>query len=92
MKEIVGPIAEKYGVERMWLFGSRARGEESPDSDHDFLISKGKIRSLFVLGGLLCDLEDAVGTKVDLVMDTCNDQEFIQDIRKDEVLLYEQAR
>ena len=92
MKEIVGPIADRYGVERMWLFGSRARGDARPDSDYDFLISKGRIRSLFVLGGLLADLEDAVGTKVDLVMDTCNDQEFVQDVRKDEVLLYEQAR
>lgn len=26
MKEIVAPIAHKYGVERIFLFGSRARG------------------------------------------------------------------
>ena len=88
LKDIVRPIAEKRGLARVSLFGSRARGEERPDSDYDFLISKGRIRSLFVLGGLLVDLEEALGTRVDIVMDTCNDPEFIQDARKDEVLLY----
>ena len=91
LKTIVRPIAEEYGLARVSLFGSRARGEERPDSDYDFLISKGKLKSLFELGGLLNDLEDALGKSVDVVTDTCNDPEFVQDIRQDEVVVYEQA-
>ncbi|MBR1672147.1 MAG: nucleotidyltransferase domain-containing protein [Fretibacterium sp.] len=37
----------------MSLFGSRAREEERPDSDYDFLTSKGTLNSLFALGGLV---------------------------------------
>ena len=91
LKMIVSPIAEKRGVARVSLFGSRARGEERPDSDYDFLISKGKLRTLFELGGLLNDMEDALGTSVDIVTDTSSDQEFIRDIKQDEVVVYEQA-
>ena len=88
LKAIVSPVAERYGVERMWLFGSRARGDARPDSDYDFLISKGKIRSLLTHAALINALEDAIGTKVDVVMDTNGDQGFLEEARKDEVLLY----
>ena len=91
LKAIVQPIAEKRGLARVSLFGSRARGEERPDSDYDFLISKGKLRTLFELAGLLNDMEDALGTSVDIVTDTSSDQEFVQDIKQDEVVVYEQT-
>lgn len=91
LKEIVRPIAEKRGVAKISLFGSRARGEERPDSDYDFLISCGQLKGLFALGGLYMDLKDALGTSVDVVTDTCDDPEFVQDIKQDEVVLYEYA-
>ena len=90
LKKIVVPIAEKHGVARMSLFGSRARGEEHPGSDYDFLVSKGRIRDLFALGGLLNDLEYALKTPVDIVLDTCDDPEFVEDVKQDEVLLYDE--
>ena len=92
LKEIVAPIAERYGVERVSLFGSRARGEERPDSDYDFLVYCENIKSLFTLGGLFMDMKDAVGAKIDLVTEDSNDREFIHDIKQDEVVVYEQAR
>ncbi len=91
LKAIVRPIAEKRGVARVSLFGSRARGEERPDSDYDFLISKGTLDSLFALGGLYMDLKDALNADVDVITDTCDDPEFVQDIKQDEVVLYEYA-
>ena len=45
IKSIVAPIAQKHGVEKVWLFGSRASGDAKPDSDYDFLISMGTISS-----------------------------------------------
>ena len=89
IKSIVAPIAKKHGVERVWLFGSRARGEETENSDYDFLISKGKITTLFKYMALVDDLEEAFGTHVDVVTDTSNDPEFLNDIKMDEVCVYE---
>lgn len=38
LEEIVRRLAEAYRPERIFLFGSRARGERGPDSDYDLLV------------------------------------------------------
>ncbi len=40
LKEIADRLRRDYGAERVWLFGSAARGEAGPDSDIDLLIVK----------------------------------------------------
>jgi|GEM_PF-6570799 len=42
LREIVAPVAEKYGVDKVYLFGSIARGDFNEDSGYDFFIEKGK--------------------------------------------------
>ena len=83
------PLAKHYGVKRLGLFGSYARGEAKDDSDLDFLISMGEMRGLLQYMGFVLDLEDAFGCHVDVVTDGIEDREFLNRIRKDEVLLYE---
>ena len=83
------PIAKKYGVQRMGLFGSYARGEQNEQSDLDFLIRKGKLRGFVQYMGFVLDLEGAFGCHVDVVTDGIEDQAFLENIRGDEVLLYE---
>ncbi|MBQ6121297.1 MAG: nucleotidyltransferase domain-containing protein [Clostridia bacterium] len=85
------PIAKRYGVRRLGLFGSYARGKQTESSDLDFLISKGRIRGLLDYMGFVLDLEDAFGCHVDVVTDGINDLDFLEGIKKDEVLLYEEA-
>lgn len=87
MSVIVAPIAEKYGTGPIQVFGSYARGEATPDSDIDLLITPGKIRSYFKFATLAADLEDAFGKKVDAVSSGC-DQRFIDRIRADLVTIY----
>jgi len=36
--EIVRRLAEVYHPERIYLFGSAARGDAGPDSDYDFMV------------------------------------------------------
>lgn len=48
------------------MFGSVARGDFSDLSDIDFLVDLEPGRSLFDLGGLLMDLQDLLGLKVDI--------------------------
>ena len=88
IKSIVSRLAKQYGAERIYLFGSYARGDSTPASDIDLRIDKGSIRG-FHLGGLLLDLEDSFGIPVDLVPTSSLDQRFLDTIQKDEVLLYE---
>ena len=61
-------IASKHGAFNIRIFGSVARGEETATSDIDFLIDYdlNKISSWFP-GGLLMDLQDLLGYKVDIV-------------------------
>lgn len=40
--ELVCPIAKKYGIKSMWLFGSRARGDLRPDSDVDLFLIRAQ--------------------------------------------------
>ena len=88
IKNIVCPLAKEYGAERVYLFGSYARGESTRNSDIDLRIDKGNIKGL-ALAGLLLDLEIALGCSVDLITTTSLDKEFLSSIKNDEVLLYE---
>ena len=89
IKKIIRPIAEKHGVKKISLFGSRARGDNRTDSDYDFLVTNGKIDSLLKHAALLIDLEESLNSEVDVVMDSSNDLDFISEAKSDEVVLYE---
>ena len=49
IKKIVVPIAYSYGVKRLYLFGSYAKGTANEKSDIDLLVEKGKPMSLLKL-------------------------------------------
>ena len=91
IREIVTPIARKHGVAELYLFGSYARGDATAESDIDFLMDGGEIRSLYQFGAFRLDLEDALGKSVDLLTFGNSDQIFIRKIRKDELKIYAAA-
>ena len=66
-REEILRIAAKHGAKNVRVFGSVARGEADEDSDIDVLVDLELGRSLFDLGGLLMDLQDLLGRKVDVV-------------------------
>lgn len=98
LANLTRPIFKRYGVSRAYIFGSYARGEANENSDIDLRIDSGKIKSLFVLGGLYNDLTDILNKPIDLI--TTNSLEhaanaertekFRLNIRKDERLIYEE--
>ena len=45
IKDIVSRLAKQYGAERIYLFGSYARGDSTPASDIDLRIDKGDRKS-----------------------------------------------
>ena len=60
-------IARRYGAKDVRVFGSAARGDASNDSDIDLLVNLEPGRSLLDLGGLLVELQDLLGCRVDVV-------------------------
>ena len=90
IRAAVAPICERYGVERMTLFGSYARGEADDKSDVDLMVDKYDEKKLrgFVWGGLYGDLERALGLEVDVLNRESTRQKFLDKIAKDEVLIY----
>lgn len=77
---------------RAWLFGSCSRGEENSDSDIDIMVdydNSNGVVSLFEMGGILMDLSDLLGRKVDLV-DRRGIMDFARNsIERDKILIYE---
>lgn len=64
----VQPVAEKYHLRAVYVFGSYARGEAREDSDIDLLIdAEGSGLRGFAYGGLYQDLEDALEKPIDLI-------------------------
>ncbi|MBI4639261.1 MAG: nucleotidyltransferase family protein [Candidatus Tectomicrobia bacterium] len=60
-------IAARHGVFNVRLFGSVARGEAGPESDVDLLVDVGPTTSSWFPAGLILDLEDLLGCKVEIV-------------------------
>jgi len=91
IRRAVAPICERYGVERLSLFGSYARGEADELSDVDLIVDKYDEKKLkgFEWGGLYADIQEALGVEIDLLSRDGTRQKFLNKIAKDEVLLYE---
>jgi uncharacterized protein len=62
-------LAERYRTRDVRVFGSVARGDATATSDVDLLVTTEPGCSLFDLGGLLEDLQQLLGCRVDLVTD-----------------------
>ncbi len=66
-KEEIQDLAERYGAYNVRIFGSAAQGPVGAESDIDFLVDLEPDRSLFDLGGLLMELEELLGSRVDIL-------------------------
>ncbi len=61
-------IAARHGAFNVRVFGSVVRGDDTADSDVDFLIDYDASRvTPWFPGGLLMDLQDLLGCRVDVL-------------------------
>lgn len=98
IKQKVAPIAKKYNIEKVWLFGSYARGEANEDSDVDLLLDYTRLTGgLFAYGGVYVDFEECFEKGVDIVAQKAMEQSrneskgdmyFYNCVMKDRVLIY----
>ena len=87
--QIVGAVAARHGMIRVYLFGSRARGDNTEGSDYDFCILTPDDYGLFEVGGFYADLRDALGTDIDVVCEESLRNDFSREVLRDRRLLYE---
>ena len=68
IQQRIAPVAKRYGVKAVFLFGSYARGEAREDSDIVLVDTSGtNLRTLLSLGTLYCDLEAALQKPINLI-------------------------
>ena len=60
-------IAARHGAQNVRMFGSAARGEAREGSDIDLVVDAGPETSPWFPAGLILDLEELLGLKVDVV-------------------------
>jgi predicted nucleotidyltransferase len=86
-REQIIALAARYGASDLRLFGSLARGDATESSDVDLLVRFEPGRSLLDQGGLLMDLRELLGVKVDIVSEGALVGRFGQLVRQEAVPL-----
>ena len=89
-------IAEYFKTQpvlKAWLFGSFARGEETPDSDVDILVEfdQNARVSLMKHAGMIIDLEQKLNRPIDLVVNGTLMPFAVESAERDKILIYERA-
>lgn len=99
LRKRITPVAKKYNLRAVYLFGSYARNEATEDSDVDILIDRtGSSVKGLVMGGLYNDLSESLGKGIDLLTTYALTQDgdrdrtpwFTENIMKERVPIYEQ--
>ena len=90
LKRLAPDIAKKRNIETLYLFGSRARGDNRPNSDYDFAYRAKDHTSLLQIAGLMIDLEEIVGNEADVVSMKMVSEQFLKEIERDGILLYQE--
>lgn len=85
----ITPLARKFGMQYVGLFGSRARGDSKKDSDFDFLVRFRKPVSLLKVIEAEREFSECLNQKVDLVTHGALNPMLIDSILSDAITVYE---
>ncbi len=90
MQEKIADYFKTQPVVKAWLFGSYSRGEQKPWSDVDILVELDDKQPIGLLkfAGIICDLEDLTGQKIDLVEEGTLKPFAIESVNHDKKLIY----
>lgn len=90
---VVSRVLARYDVREAYLFGSFARGDQTPDSDIDLRLVCGDSMTFGTLYEISLELEEELGREVEIVTNPPEHMcpAFRKNIEQDEVRLYEAA-
>ena len=86
-RDEINRVATRWGAHDVRIFGSVARGDATDGSDLDLVVRFEPGRSLFDQGGLLMDLRELLGIKVEVVSEGALTGRFGEIVRKEAVPL-----
>lgn len=91
MTQTIAEYFKTQPVSRAWLFGSYARGEETPESDVDILVEYDKNAhiSLLTISRMMGTLEKSLNRRVDMVEEGCLLPFAVASANRDKRLIYE---
>ena len=79
IKKVVAEIAPQYNLKKVTLFGSRANGNATDDSDIDLIVEfETNAVSLIKLSALVIKLEETFGVKVDVIHGPLEAEDFLE--------------
>ena len=92
--KIINSLREFFAtepVEKAWIFGSYARGEDTPESDVDILVryTKDTCLGLFGIAELIEKLENLLGKRVDLVEEDTLYPRVAKMVNSEKIQVYE---
>ena len=94
LAEAVAPLAPRYHIENVWLFGSRARGTNREDSDFDVCILPSDHFTFSDYFYFEKELSEVLGVEVHVMtrgaLESASDL-FYRNVIKDEILVYGSA-
>lgn len=87
IQRIINPLAEKYHICEVYIFGSYARNEATVDSDIDFLIFGGKNFKLTSVFAFAEELRMIIQKEIDVfeINEVNKDSLFYETIMKERV-------
>lgn len=89
IKQAIDKTAETYGLVKVTLFGSFARGDADEASDVDLLVETSRPLG-FARGAIYNELESTLNRPVDIIFGANNLYPFVRDaVESEGVVLYE---
>jgi len=86
-REAILAIARRHGAHDVRVIGSVARGDAGESSDLDLIVRFDPDRTLFDHGGLIMDLRDLLGVKVDVISEAGMRERFRNYVMKEAIPL-----
>lgn len=88
IKEKIKPIAKKYNLVYVWVFGSYAKKSQTKDSDIDIIVRTEDVIGGFKIVEVKFALEDALKKQVDIITTGSIKGSLLENEDLNEVLVY----
>lgn len=88
LKEKIKPVAKKYNLAYVWIFGSYAKKKQKKDSDVDIIVRTEDVLGGFKIVEVKFALEEALEKQVDIITTGSIKGSLLEDENLEEVLVY----
>lgn len=88
IKKKIEPVAKKYNLKHIWLFGSYAKNMQKKDSDVDIIVRTEDVSDGFKIVEVKFALEEALDKDVDIVTTGSIKGSLLEDENLEEILVY----